>query len=222
MANNPYELVLRDLDRKGIVLPGALPVSAAASAAGGGGAVRSVPVSAPSLQHASAAVRAGIAAGNINIGSGAAAAGGGAAAAAAAGGGGGGATVPFSAEVAAQAARQETILAAFAQRREARNVAVPTDDGDVRTNLRALGEPVCLFGEGPAERRERLRETLLRTGQQALRTGAGKDRDGAAKDADNEVWYHQGPQELAESRAAIAAYSLPRYVLCVCLAVCCM
>jgi len=37
---------------------------------------------------------------------------------------------------------------------------VPTDDGQVRAQLRELGEPICLFGERPADRRERLRNHL--------------------------------------------------------------
>nr|1MZW_B Chain B, U4/U6 snrnp 60kDa protein [Homo sapiens] len=31
---------------------------------------------------------------------------------------------------------------------------------EVKASLRALGEPITLFGEGPAERRERLRNIL--------------------------------------------------------------
>lgn len=31
---------------------------------------------------------------------------------------------------------------------------------EVRANLRQLAEPICLFGEGPAERRERLKTVI--------------------------------------------------------------
>lgn len=34
---------------------------------------------------------------------------------------------------------------------------MPTADADIKAKLRELGEPICLFGEGPADRRERLR-----------------------------------------------------------------
>jgi hypothetical protein len=32
-----------------------------------------------------------------------------------------------------------------------------------------LGEPICLFGEGPAERRNRLRELLGKLGEDVIR-----------------------------------------------------
>lgn len=56
-----------------------------------------------------------------------------------------------------QALREE-----FERRRKARQVNVSTDDSEVKTSLRQLGEPICLFGEGPAERRNRLRDLLSR------------------------------------------------------------
>lgn len=40
---------------------------------------------------------------------------------------------------------------------KARQIHVSTDDNEVKLNLRQLNEPICLFGEGPAERRERLK-----------------------------------------------------------------
>jgi U4/U6 small nuclear ribonucleoprotein PRP4 len=52
------------------------------------------------------------------------------------------------------------LLNEFERQRRARTLAVPTDDGRVKAKLRELGEPICLFGEGPAERRERLRYLL--------------------------------------------------------------
>jgi len=42
----------------------------------------------------------------------------------------------------------------------ARTLPVATDDGEVRTHLRTLGQPVTLFGEGPGDRRDRLRVLL--------------------------------------------------------------
>lgn len=51
---------------------------------------------------------------------------------------------------------QSDVLAEFERRRRARHLAVSTDDSEVKGCLRALGEPITLFGEGPADRRERL------------------------------------------------------------------
>lgn len=51
--------------------------------------------------------------------------------------------------------RQQEALAAFERRRRARQITVSTDDAEVKAGLRALGEPITLFGEGPADRRER-------------------------------------------------------------------
>jgi hypothetical protein len=45
---------------------------------------------------------------------------------------------------------------------QARQIHVSTDDNEVKSNLRQLGEPICLFGEGPAERRERLKNLISR------------------------------------------------------------
>lgn len=47
------------------------------------------------------------------------------------------------------------MLAEFERRRRARQITVSTDDAEVKAGLRALGEPITLFGEGPADRRER-------------------------------------------------------------------
>lgn len=42
---------------------------------------------------------------------------------------------------------------------------MPTDDSEVKLKLRSMGEPICFFGEGPADRRERLRDLLSRLGE---------------------------------------------------------
>jgi hypothetical protein len=44
--------------------------------------------------------------------------------------------------------RQEKLLAEVEARRRLQALVVPTDDGEVRQRLRALEEPVTLFGEG--------------------------------------------------------------------------
>lgn len=35
---------------------------------------------------------------------------------------------------------------------------VPTNDKEVKLRLRQLGEPICLFGENMADRRDRLKK----------------------------------------------------------------
>eukprot|EP00954_Amorphochlora_amoebiformis_P004285 334640-Amorphochlora_amoeboformis.AAC.1 len=52
-------------------------------------------------------------------------------------------------------------------KRRARTIAVPTSDHDVRRRLRQLGEPITYFGEGPANRRERLRTLLAQIAVEA-------------------------------------------------------
>lgn len=57
---------------------------------------------------------------------------------------------------------KQVLLEEFERKKKARQVQVSTDDDEVKKNLRKLGHAVCLFGEGPAERRNRLRELLSR------------------------------------------------------------
>lgn len=110
--------------------------------------------------------------------------------------------------------RASAILSQFQRKRRAAAIAVPTDDGRVRTRLREMGEPVTLFGEGPGDRRDRLRELL--TIQAEIDAVANEDDDTVMKDADNvneeqeEEFYTKGIAELVEARKTIARYSLPR------------
>jgi len=54
------------------------------------------------------------------------------------------------------------LLDELERKKRARLMNVSTDDDEVRKDLRAVGEPITLFGEGPGDRRERLRELLSR------------------------------------------------------------
>lgn len=93
------------------------------------------------------------------------------------------------------------VLEEFERRKKARQIAVSTDDVEVRAHLRHLNEPICkynfvnlsefnanifiikgLFGEGPAERRERLRFLLARLGQDAIKKKRDDDRGVDEKD----------------------------------------
>lgn len=53
-------------------------------------------------------------------------------------------------------------LRKFEAQQRARTVIVPTSVDDVKAHLRRLGHPVTIFGEGHADRRERLREIVAR------------------------------------------------------------
>ncbi|KAG9353845.1 hypothetical protein JZ751_011969 [Albula glossodonta] len=136
------------------------------------------------------AVKAGIEAGNINISS--------------------GESLEMEDRV---SERQAEVLAEFERRKRARQITVSTDDAEVKACLRALGEPITLFGEGPAERRERLRNILSVVGPDALKKS--KKEDEKAKRSQEEcqqTWYHEGPVSLKDARLWLARYSLPRAV----------
>jgi U4/U6 small nuclear ribonucleoprotein PRP4 len=111
--------------------------------------------------------------------------------------------------------KASAILNQFNRKRKAAAIAVPTDDGRVRARLREMGEPITLFGEGPGDRRDRLRQLLA---IQAEIDGVD-DEDGDAKmggvDEDEggeqeEEFYTKGLPELVQARKDIARYSLPK------------
>lgn len=114
--------------------------------------------------------------------------------------------------------KASALLSQFERKRRAATIAVPTDDGRVRARLRELGEPITLFGEGPADRRDRLRELLTVQAEQAAAGGESadvemEDADAAAdedEDEQEEEFYTQGSDELLQARQNMAAYSLPR------------
>ncbi|KAK9780818.1 putative WD40-repeat-containing domain protein [Seiridium cardinale] len=112
--------------------------------------------------------------------------------------------------------KASAILSQFDRKRLAASIAVPTDDGRVRAKLRELGEPITLFGEGPADRRDRLRELMTVQVERAAASGeaADVDMEDAPSDDDgqdqDEEFYTQGSDELLRARQDIARYSLPR------------
>lgn len=95
---------------------------------------------------------------------------------------------------------KQALLEEFERRKKARSINVSTDDGEVKRNLRQLGEPICLFGEGPAERRSRLRDILSRLGEDSvIRREAEEERKLYEKDQE-QTWYHEGPESLRIAR----------------------
>ncbi|OQR74389.1 U4/U6 small nuclear ribonucleoprotein Prp4-like, partial [Tropilaelaps mercedesae] len=57
---------------------------------------------------------------------------------------------------------KQLLLDELERKKRARKLNVPTDDGQVKSILREIGHPICFFGEGPADRRERLRNILAK------------------------------------------------------------
>lgn len=124
------------------------------------------------------------------------------------------------------------LLEEFERRRKARQINVSTDDVEVKKNLRHLNEPICLFGEGPAERRRRLKDLLAKyeisvsfrrikpnrihstihsLGENAIKQKIQEEEERKQLQKEQEsTWYHEGPDALRTSRFWIAYYSLPR------------
>lgn len=46
--------------------------------------------------------------------------------------------------------------------RKAKNLPIPTNDKEVKLRLREMQQPICLFGENAGDRRERLRNIIVK------------------------------------------------------------
>lgn len=103
------------------------------------------------------------------------------------------------------------LLEEFERKKRARQINVSTDDAEIKKNLRQLNEPICYFGEGPAERRRRLRELLASLGENAIKQKLAEEEERKQLQKEQETtWYHEGPESLRVARLWIADYSLPR------------
>eukprot|EP00668_Euglena_longa_P041772 GGOE01055029.1.p1 GENE.GGOE01055029.1~~GGOE01055029.1.p1 ORF type:complete len:584 (-),score=84.91 GGOE01055029.1:63-1814(-) len=71
-------------------------------------------------------------------------------------------TVDLSKESKEAKEKREQLLKQIELKKKSRTIAVPTTDVDVKNRLRELGLPAILFGEGPYERRERLKQETAR------------------------------------------------------------
>jgi U4/U6 small nuclear ribonucleoprotein PRP4 len=92
---------------------------------------------------------------------------------------------------------------------------LPTDDKLVMARLRELGEPIILFGEQAPERRDRLRDLLIRKGLDNAMPSTvipGYEPAGAkpTKAEPDELFYTEGTPLLKAVRTAIAKFSIPR------------
>ena len=107
------------------------------------------------------------------------------------------------------------MLEEFERRKKVKAITVSTSDIDVKTDLRQLGEPICLFGEGPAERRVRLRELLGTLGEDVIKRRKIMDSMTMEDEEDQSIkneqtWYHEGPDSLRVAREWIAQFSISR------------
>ncbi|KAF9466083.1 WD40-repeat-containing domain protein [Collybia nuda] len=105
----------------------------------------------------------------------------------------------------------KVILDELERKKKARSMAVPTDDNRVKARLREIGEPITLFGERAADRRDRLIYVLSQI--HAARGDDGMqvdDEPSDDSDEDEEEFYSPGSLELLEARRRLAEYSLPR------------
>ncbi|KAI9017821.1 WD40-repeat-containing domain protein [Gaertneriomyces semiglobifer] len=101
----------------------------------------------------------------------------------------------------------------FERKRMARNLAVPTDDTRVRARLRELGEPITLFGEGPGERRDRLREILvsrLDEVEEDEQEDEAKEESESEEEEEQEEFFTYGVEGLLEARHDITQHSISR------------
>lgn len=121
-------------------------------------------------------------------------------------------TAAASASLRVAHAARSAKLAEFEERRFARALHVPTDDSEVKQQLRQRRVPICLFGEDAHDRRERLRALLAR---EALSTGASAPPPKApdekrveTADAGEDEYYTQGVPALRDMRAIVARASL--------------
>ncbi|TDG53155.1 hypothetical protein AWZ03_000698 [Drosophila navojoa] len=103
------------------------------------------------------------------------------------------------------------LLEEFERKKRARQINVSTDDAEIKNNLRQLNEPICYFGEGPAERRRRLKELLASLGENAIKQKQTEEEERKLQQREQEAtWYHEGPETLRVARLWLADYSLPR------------
>ncbi|KAK7012212.1 WD40 repeat-like protein [Favolaschia claudopus] len=104
----------------------------------------------------------------------------------------------------------KVILDELERKKKARTMAVPTDDNRVKARLREIGEPITLFGERAADRRDRL---IYVTSQINAARGDDPmhvDEESSDSEEEEEEFYSPGSLELLDARRRIAEYSLPR------------
>lgn len=110
----------------------------------------------------------------------------------------------------ASSERASALLSQFDRKRRAAALAVPTSDADVRARLRSRGQPITLFGEGPADRRDRLRDLMLQEQDEGAEVSDVQMNDARDEPDVEEEFYTEGSPGLLQARKTIAEYSLTR------------
>lgn len=111
---------------------------------------------------------------------------------------------------------RQALLEEFERRRKARQINVSTDDTEVKKDLRQLEEPICLFGEGPADRRNRLRELLSTLCDDVIKkkSEVSEKPTHHHNERDPETtWYHEGPETLRIARLWNAGKNIIRIII---------
>ncbi|KAL0953779.1 hypothetical protein HGRIS_004963 [Hohenbuehelia grisea] len=105
----------------------------------------------------------------------------------------------------------KVILDELERKKKARSLAVPTDDNRVKARLREIGEPITLFGERAADRRDRLIYVLSQINAARGDDAMAVDEESEEESSDEEEeFYSPGSLELLQARRRLAEYSLPR------------
>lgn len=99
----------------------------------------------------------------------------------------------------------------FEEKRKSKSIVVPTDDAKVKHHLRGLGHPICLFGEGPGDRRNRLRLVLARIQTESGALPLPQHFDTSASPAEpqrqRKTIYTPASKDLVRARKLIASFS---------------
>ncbi|KAH9941501.1 WD40-repeat-containing domain protein [Amylocystis lapponica] len=105
----------------------------------------------------------------------------------------------------------KVLLDELERKKKARSLAVPTDDNRVKARLREIGEPITLFGERAADRRDRLIYVLSQINAARGEDAMQVEEESSEESSDEEEeFYSPGSLELLEARKRLAEYSLPR------------
>lgn len=112
---------------------------------------------------------------------------------------------------------QEKHAAALRQleiKQRQRNVVVPTRDEEVKSSLRLLGFPICLFGERDIDRRERLKRVIVENELDGKDSAAVLFSSSAPtivrEEKQTKTFYTEASDDLIVARQKIASYSWDR------------